>query len=85
MKATNITINNECIKILYAINVTCNNATKMGIYISEHSYKDLTTSYHTKITVIPWVKTDKINKPLEENVEGLKADLNTLTNKLTHF
>lgn len=31
------------------------------------------TSCHTKITEIPWVKTDKINKLLDENMEGLKA------------
>lgn len=57
----------------------------MDTYISEYSYKDLPTSYHTKITEIPWVKTDKIDKLLDENMEGLKADHKTLTNKLTHF
>lgn len=48
MKDTTITINNECIKIFYAINVTCNHVAKMGTYISEYSYKDLPTSYHIK-------------------------------------
>lgn len=38
-----------------------NNVTKMDTYISEYSYRVLPISYHTKITEIPWVKTDKID------------------------
>lgn len=33
----------------------------------------------------PWVKTKKIDKCLEEHLEGLKAAYKTLTHKLTHF
>lgn len=52
---------------------------------SQNIHTEIFQSYHTKITEIPWVKTDKIDKLLDENMEGLKADHKTLTNKLTHF
>lgn len=34
-----ITIDNECVKILYAINVTFSNITKMGTFVSQYSHK----------------------------------------------
>ena len=58
--------------IVYAISVTFSNVAKMVTFVSEYSYKVFSTSY-TKITEIPWVKLNKIDKLLDENLEGFKC------------
>lgn len=57
----------------------------MGIFVSQYSCKFFSISYHTKVTEILWIKINKIDKFLYENLERLKVAHKTSTNKLTHF
>lgn len=79
MSDTVNTVDIECIKI----NRTFNNVTKMSTFISESLYKIFGNSIILKVTEMPWVKTNKIVKLLDEKLEGLQAAHKTMTHKLT--